>query len=197
MLRALEGIAEQTVGMQLHEPSAFLDVGFASGRVSGEQGVDNEDFDAVFGEDVEQRNPVNTGGLNGDGADAAANQPLSHAQQVGGPKAELLDGSGIAIGRYRDKVTFAAYVNSARIGMDDGQARIVREHLLFQGPELLSIEPAAGYTLVAGHLGLRHEKLSLLLSGPRLGSVDEKLHTLQRGRAWPFARLGRPPINAS
>ena len=74
-----EGVAQQPIGMQLHQPLALLHVRFPSRHIFGVLGIHQRDLNVVLPQDIAQRNPVHPGGLYRDPVNLARFQPLSHA----------------------------------------------------------------------------------------------------------------------
>ena len=59
-------VAEQTVGVQLQQPLAFLDVTLAPGQVLRVSRVDQIDVEAAGVQNFVERDPIDTGRLHGD-----------------------------------------------------------------------------------------------------------------------------------
>jgi hypothetical protein len=72
----MKRIPEQPVGVQLQEPLAFLHVALAPGQVLGVPRVDQIDLEAARLEDFVHGDPLDPGGLQGDGRDTALQEPV-------------------------------------------------------------------------------------------------------------------------
>ena len=81
---------EQAVLEQLRDPLGVLDVGLAAGDLLELVGVDQHDLEAAL-QEVEDRLPVDAGGLHGDVADAFGVEPVGQGEQFGGHGAEGAD----------------------------------------------------------------------------------------------------------
>ena len=65
LLRQPEGVAQQPVGVQFHQPLAFLHIGFSPGYVFGVLRIRQHHPDAMLLENVVQSDPVHARGLHG------------------------------------------------------------------------------------------------------------------------------------
>jgi hypothetical protein len=88
-------------------------------------GVDEFDVEAAFFEDLEEGDPVDAGGLHGDGGHAAGGEPVGQGVEVGGEGFELSDvlALGIGAGWDRDEVRVGADVDAGGMGEDLREAR--------------------------------------------------------------------------
>ena len=77
------------------------------------------------GQNVIERDGVNSRGLHRHRVDAAGGQPDRHAFQIRRPTTEFLYRIRIPVRRYGHKVTLVAHVNPAGIRVDDRQAGII------------------------------------------------------------------------
>jgi len=66
---------QKTVGVQLLNPLAVLDIGFSTGDILDFTSIDQQDIKAVFDEDFKERYPIDTSGFHGNGV---MWQSLSH-----------------------------------------------------------------------------------------------------------------------
>lgn len=73
---------EQTHRVKILEPLAIADVGFSARNIFGVAGIDQADLKPVGFQDLKKRDPVNAGGLHGDGAHPASLEPIANPQQV-------------------------------------------------------------------------------------------------------------------
>jgi hypothetical protein len=85
-----EGGREKAVGVELLDPLAVEDVGFL--LELDLPGVDEADFEAVLFEDVDDRDPVDAGGLKGNGGDAALLKPVGEGVDIAGESGEDANG---------------------------------------------------------------------------------------------------------
>ena len=77
------------------------------------------DLESLRLQELEEGDPVDAGGLHGDGLDAAGLQPRGDRLEVGGIAAELADRLGVAVGRDADHVHIGMDVDAGGVGVDD------------------------------------------------------------------------------
>jgi len=70
---------KKTVGVQLLNPLAVLDIGFSTGDILDFTSIDQQDIKAVFDEDFKERYPIDTSGFM---ATVVMWQSLSTAQET-------------------------------------------------------------------------------------------------------------------
>src|SRR6516162_1513715 len=75
LLRRSERVAQQTIGVQLHQPLALLHVGLLTRQILGLPRVHQVHFQPRFLQNVVHRSPVHPCGLHSDGAHATLLQP--------------------------------------------------------------------------------------------------------------------------
>jgi hypothetical protein len=125
LVRRAEGAIEQAEGVQLLDPLAVEDVGLAARDVLHTAGVDEADVEGAFFEDLEEGDPVDAGGLHGDGGHAAGGEPVGQGVEVSGEGFELPDVVALRIraGRYGGEVGVGADVDARGVGEDLREAR--------------------------------------------------------------------------
>jgi hypothetical protein len=107
--------------MEILEPLAILDVGFAAGEIFAVSGIDQKDFQAGRLEDLEEGDPVNAGGFHGDGGDAGSFEPVAELEQGIGEGLELTNRVGIGTGGNGDPDFASADINTGRVGVESGE----------------------------------------------------------------------------
>jgi len=106
------------------DPLRVEDVGLGPGAATRElPGFDQLDLEPLRFKELEQRDPVDAGGLQGDRLDAALFQPGDDFVKIGGVGAEPADRVGVAVGRDADHMHVGMYINSSRVRVDDFQWR--------------------------------------------------------------------------
>ena len=81
------------------------------------------DLEALRFQQLEQSNPVDTGGFQSDRLDAALLQPRDDLLKIGGVGAELADRVGVAVGGDADHMHVGMHIDSGRVRVDDMQRR--------------------------------------------------------------------------
>src|SRR3984957_14332338 len=89
VFRRPERVPQQPVGVQLHQPLAFLHVRLAPRKIVGVTRVHQKHLQAVLFQNVINGEPVNTSGLHGHRLDTARFQPRRHALQIRCPASKL------------------------------------------------------------------------------------------------------------
>jgi len=75
--------------VQFQQPLTFLNVGFVSRQIFRVFRVDQEDFHAVFFQNVVKGNPIHAGRLHCHRLDSMTHQPFRQASQILGKAAEF------------------------------------------------------------------------------------------------------------
>ena len=81
------------------------------------------DLEALRLKKLEQRDPVDTGGLQSDRLDAALLQPRDDLLKIGSVGAELADWVGVAVGGDADHMHVGMNIDSGRVRIDDTEPR--------------------------------------------------------------------------
>jgi hypothetical protein len=115
-----EGAIEQAEGVELLDPLAVEDVSLAARDVLHAAGIDEADLEVAFFEDLEEGDPVDAGGLHGDGGHAAGGEPVRQRVEVGGEGFEFSNvlALGIGAGWDGDEVRVGADVDAGGVGAD-------------------------------------------------------------------------------
>jgi len=111
--------------VQFQQPLTFLNVGFVSRQIFRVFRVDQEDFHAVFFQNVVKGNPIHAGRLHRHRLDSMTHQPFRQASQILGKAAEFPHMVGIAFRRYRYKMGGVTDIDTGGIRVDDIQAGVV------------------------------------------------------------------------
>ena len=110
-----EAAAQEPEGVELLEPLAVGNVGLATRYAFDVTRVDEQDLEATLLEDLEERDPVDTCRLHGDGLDAADVEPVGEGVKVRGEALELAHRLIVPILGDRDPVARRADVDSCRV----------------------------------------------------------------------------------
>ena len=120
-------------------PLTLLYVTFAPGQILRVPGIHQVHFETRLFENVVCGDPIDSGGLHGDGSYPALLQPIGHRLQLrrGAPAAP--DRLGISARRYRHVVRFVADINPCGIGMEHFQGEVFALDLPHRLPPLLTV----------------------------------------------------------
>jgi hypothetical protein len=88
-------------------------------------GVHQHHSNAMPGQNVIERDGVDSGGLHRYPIDPTGSEPRRHPFQIGRPATEFLHRIGVPVRRHSFKVALISYVYSAGIGMNNCQAGII------------------------------------------------------------------------
>lgn len=88
-----EGATQKAVGVELLDPLAVENVRLLAGDILDMASVDDKDFKAASFKDFEGGDPVDTGGLHGNGIDLSSFEPISEGMEISGESGEFADGS--------------------------------------------------------------------------------------------------------
>jgi hypothetical protein len=121
-----EAAAQQADTVQLLEPLAVQDVGFAAGDVLHVLGVDEHDGHAARLENLVERDPAHPGGFHRHRRDAAGHEPVGEAVEVGREGLERTDRGGVAILRDGDVMLRAAAIDARGVGVNALEERGAR-----------------------------------------------------------------------
>ena len=83
--------------------------------------IDQQHLEAARFEHLEQGDPIDARGFEGDGGDVAGPEPVGQRVEVGGIGAEAADGLGVITGRDSDPVLFGTHINAGRVEIHGGQ----------------------------------------------------------------------------
>ena len=112
-----EAAAQQTESMQLLQPLAVDDVGFPTRHVLDVTRIDDDDREAAFTENVEQRYPIDSRRFDRDGVDCALDEPISKLVQIGCERPKDFDRIIITVCGYGHVVLFRSTVDTGSIGI--------------------------------------------------------------------------------
>ena len=119
-----EAGAQEADGVEVLEPLAVADVGFAAGEVLAMAGVDQTDLQAGRFEDLKQRNPIDAGGFHGHRLHSALFQPVAQGVQLIGEGAEGADRAGIGVAGHGYLNLGGPNVDAGGVGVECGQLDI-------------------------------------------------------------------------
>jgi hypothetical protein len=115
-----KGTSEEPVGMQALQPLAIEPIGFRSaGGALRLAGINQQDLQTTRLQELEQRNPVDTGGCHGDGGHATVNEPVGQGVEVGGEGAKTTHGLGVAPWGHGDPVLGFTNVDARSVRVAD------------------------------------------------------------------------------
>ena len=98
---------EEAVGVQALEPLAIVHVAFGPAVAGHRARIDQQHLEAACFKSLEQRDPVDARGCEGDGGDVAGPEPVGQRVEIGGVRTEAADGLGVITGRDRGPVLSA------------------------------------------------------------------------------------------
>jgi hypothetical protein len=101
-----------------------LHVGLASGQILRVPGVDQVHLQTAGIEDLVERDPIDAGGLHGDGGDATLLKPVREAMEISRKTVKPADRIRIAIGPDSDVVRVVADVDARRVRMHDVESGV-------------------------------------------------------------------------
>ena len=116
--------AEQADGVQILQPLAVADIGLAAGQIFAMAGIDQADLQPRGFEDLEQRDPVNAGGLHGHGLHPTSPEPIAQLEQIVGEGGEGADRFGIGVARHGHLNEPGADIDAGGVRMESGQLRV-------------------------------------------------------------------------
>jgi len=115
-LRGAVGGAEKAYRMEVLQPLAIGDVGFAARHVLDMTGVDQAHPEAAVFQDLKERNPENARGLHRHGFNAALLEPIGQLLKFPGEGTEVADRLRIAIRGNRHIDLRCPDIDSGRVG---------------------------------------------------------------------------------
>src|SRR5215831_199461 len=212
LLRRSERVAQQTIGVQLHQPLTLLDVGLLTRQILRVSRVHQVHFEPGFLQNVVHRSPVHPRGLHSDGANATLLQPRRHFFQFHRGASKLPYRPAIPRRGHGHIVGFVADIDPRGIRMHHLQAQVLRLDFPCHLPALLPVHlvPAAprgaglgwggllgglpcGGLLVASHGILT----SFLRDQPGSARWAKTTQSLHRGRAVSFFKENAATIYAT
>ena len=113
-----EAPAQQPVLVQLLEPLRVIDVRLPPRHLLHVAGIDQHDLEPASLEDLEDGNPVDTGGLHRDGCDADGLQPVGERVQVTTEGAEGPDRCRVTVRPDRDDVVRRPDIDAGGVRID-------------------------------------------------------------------------------
>lgn len=118
VIAGAEGGGEQTVGVELLQPLAIAQVGFAAGEVFDVAGIDEFDGQAGALQDLEEGNPIDAGGFHDDSVNATSFEPVGQGVEVGGEGGENAHRLPVAILRHADVMFGGADVDAGGVEVE-------------------------------------------------------------------------------
>src|SRR3954451_2053702 len=120
-----ERLLQQAVAMQPLNPLAVVDVALgATVDLGYGPSIDQKDLEAAPLEELIEGDPVDAGGLHGDGIDAPGGEPIGERLEIGGEGVEAADGLGIAVGRDGDPMDTVVDVDAGGPGILHREGRL-------------------------------------------------------------------------
>ncbi len=116
-----EARAQQADRMQVLNPLAVADVGLAAGEIFTMPRVDQTDFQSGGFKDLKDGNPIDAGGLHGNGLDATGFEPVAQRVQIVGEGGEGPDRVWSGVPRDGDLDFGGAEVDAGGVRMERGQ----------------------------------------------------------------------------
>ena len=158
-----EGGVEQAHAVEVLQPLAILDVTLASRHVLDVAGVDETHLEAAVLEDLEERDPVDPGGLHRHRSDGAGLEPIRQGLEIPGEGPEVADRLRVAFRGHRHVMDGGSKVDAGGIRV---QLPLRGDGFLLAGAGGLSGHDAHWFgwrTLTAA--ARRGKNMSILLCG--------------------------------
>src|SRR4030095_2355312 len=125
-----EAAAQQSGAIDLLEPLAVHDIGFAARDVLYVTRVNEDYVEAPRLEDLVEGDSVDAGGFHRHCGDAAGRAPVGEAVELGGNGLERAYGGRVTVGGDGDVMLLGPAVDASGIRVDPGQAREAGRRLL-------------------------------------------------------------------
>ena len=107
---------QEADGVQVPQPLAIGNIGSSASNVLEIPRVDQADFEPAGFQDLEQRNPVDAGGLHRHRFDSAGLEPVRQPMEIFRECGEGSHRFGVSVRRHGNEDFRCAYVHSRRIG---------------------------------------------------------------------------------
>jgi hypothetical protein len=111
--------------VELLDPLTVEDVRLAAGHVLHAARVHQAHLETALFEDLEEGDPVDAGGLHGDGGDAAGGEPVGEGVEVGGEGVELPHVLAFGVGAWGNcgEVGMGADIDAGGVGVELREGR--------------------------------------------------------------------------
>lgn len=116
-----EAGAQQADGVEILNPLTVAEVGLAAGQVFAMAGVNQKNFESGGFEDLKERNPIDAGGLHGDGLNATSFEPVTQLKQIVGESGKGSNRVGVGVARDGHLNLRGADVDAGSVRMEHGQ----------------------------------------------------------------------------
>lgn len=108
---------QQAHAVQVLQPLAVLHIALASGHVLDVAGVDEADLEAAVLQNLEERDPVDPGGLHRHGGDGTGLQPVSQGLEILGEGAEVAHRLWVPLCGHRRVMNGGTEVDAGGVGV--------------------------------------------------------------------------------
>ena len=101
------------------QPLCVVDISLATGNIFCGTDINEYHIKTRCFKDLKSRQPVNAGGLHGDGCNMTGFEPVRHTMKVAGETLKSPYWLGVSIRRYGHNVKFGPNINARSMRMDN------------------------------------------------------------------------------